>query len=254
MSRTSDLPVKATQTSIEIIEALIELDGAGVTDIASVVGRSKSSVHNHLETLTGLGFVVKTGHEYRVGLRFLRIGSQASTRYPLYRAGLGEVTQLVTASGFSAGLAVLEGDAVCCLHHHFDGHADTPYVAPGESLPAHCTAAGKAILAALDDSRREELLVDCEFEAFTPQSHTDRSELLTELQTVRSRGLAVEREEWKGDRRGIAAAVSGTDGDVCGAIYVVSDTDRMSGKRLQQDLPGLVISAANRIRNNLRTA
>ena len=73
MADSLDLPVAATQTSTDIIETLADLDGAGVTAIAETLERSKSSVHDHLQTLTALGFVVKRGYEYRVGPRFLRL-------------------------------------------------------------------------------------------------------------------------------------------------------------------------------------
>jgi DNA-binding IclR family transcriptional regulator len=247
-----DLPVTATQTSTRIIETLIELDGAGVTDIANALDRSKSSVHNHLETLTGLGFVVKDDYEYRVSLRFLQIGSYARSQYPIYTAGESEVDQLSTASGCSTGIAVLEGDSVVCLYHRPDLDTETPRVTAGDRLPLHCTAAGKAILAALSEARRDELLAGYTFDAGIEQSHSSRAELEAELQTIQTRGLAVDREEWYPDQRGIAAVVRGVDGEIQGAIYLLTDTERLSGKRFQQDLPGLVISSANKIRNTLR--
>lgn len=250
----SDLPVTATQTSTRIIETLIELDGAGVTDIANALDRSKSSVHNHLNTLTGLGFVVKDDYEYRVSLRFLQIGSYARSQYPIYMAGESEVAQLSAASGCSTGIAVLEGDSVVCLHHRLAPDTETPRVTAGDRLPLHCTAAGKVILATLSEARRDELFADYTFDAGIEQSHSTRSELEAELQTIQARGLAVDREEWYPDQRGIAAAVNGVDGEVQGAIYLLTDTESLSGKRFQQDLPGLVISSANQIRNTLRNS
>jgi len=252
MVDASDLPVTATGTSVQILETLMEHDGAGVTEIATALDRSKSSVHNHLETLVGLGFVVKDGYDYRVSLRFLSVGSYARSQYPLYTAGVSEVVQLSTASGCSAGLAVLEGDSVVCLHHRLGPDVDAPRVEAGDRLPLACTAAGKAILAALGEARRDELLAAYSFEGGTAQSHSSRSELDAELGTVQTRGLAVDREEWYPDQRGIATAVTGVDGELRGAIYLLTATEGLSGKRFQQDLPGLVISSANRIRNTLR--
>ena len=254
MADSLDLPVAATQTSTDIIETLADLDGAGVTAIAETLERSKSSVHDHLQTLTALGFVVKRGYEYRVGPRFLRLGSAAQRQYPIYTAGVGEVTQLVTASGCAAGLAIIEGDSVLSVHHRLGPDTETPTVAVGDTLPLHCTAAGKAILAALPDDRQAELLAAHDFDAGTDEAHADRTALETELRTVQARGIAVDREEWRPDQRGMAATVTDVDGGVCGAVYLRTDTERMSGKRFQQDLPGLVISSANGIRNSLRDA
>ncbi len=252
MNDGSDLPVTATQTSTQILETLIKLEGAGLTTVAETLGRSKSSVHNHLETLTGLGFVVKDDYEYRVSLRFLQIGSYARSQYPMYRAGVGEVVQLSTAAGCSAGLAVLENGELICLHHRLGPDTETPVVSAGDRLPLHCTAPGKAILAAVSESKREELLAGYTFDAGTDQSQSSRAELDAELRTVTSRGIAVDREEWHPERRGMAAAVADPAGDIQGAIYLLTDPATLSGKRFQQDLPGLVISAVTQIQNSLR--
>ena len=254
MEANSELPVTATQTSMRILETLVDLDGGGVTAVAEALDRSKSSVHDHLQTLVGLGVVIKDGHEYRVGLRFLRLGAYARSQYSIYTAGVGEVQQLSTAAGCAAGIAVLDGDSVVCLHHRLGPDVGTPWVEAGDRLPLHCTAPGKAILAALPEPRREALLADHTFEDGTDQSHADRPDLDAELRTVTARGLAVDREEWEPDRRGLAAAIEGPEGDVEGAIYLLTDSENHSGKRFQQDFPGLVISSATRIRNALRGA
>ncbi len=252
MKDRSELPVTATQTSTQILETLIELDGAGLTTVAETLGRSKSSVHNHLETLTGLGFVVKDDYEYRVSLRFLQIGSYARSQYPIYTAGVGEVVQLSTAAGCSAGLAVLEDGNLICLHHRLGPDAETPVLSAGDRLQLHCMAPGKAILAAVSESRRDELLAEDTFENGTDQSPSSRAELDAELRTVTSRGIAVDREEWHPERRSIAAAVEDPAGGVQGAIYLMTDPATLTGKRFQQDLPGLVISAVTQIQNTLR--
>ena len=254
MDTDSTLPVTATQTSMRILETLVDLDGGGVTAVAEALDRSKSSVHDHLQTLVGLDLVVKDGHRYRVGLRLLRLGADARSQYPIYTAGVGEVQQLSTAAGCAAGIAALEGDSVVCLHHRLGPDAGTPRVEAGDRLPLGCTAPGKAILAALPESRREALLADYRFAAGTDQSNAGRADLDAELRTVTARGIAVDREEWEPDRRGLAAAVEGPDGDVAGAIYLLTGSGNHSGKRFQQDFPGLVISSATRIRNALRDA
>lgn len=254
MEANSELPVTATQTSMQILETLVDLNGGGVTAVAEALDRSKSSVHDHLQTLVGLGVVAKDGHEYRVGLRCLRLGTYARSQYPIYAAGVDEVQQLSTASGCAAGIAVLDGDNVVCLHHRLGPDTGTPWIEAGEWLPLGCTAPGKAILAALPEARREALLADYTYAAGTDQSHADRADLDDELRTVTARGLAVDREEWEPDKRGLAAAVKGPDGELAGAIYLLTGSESHSGKRFQQDFPGLVISSATRIRNALRDA
>lgn len=65
----------------------------------------------------------------------------------------------------------------------------------GLRLPAHCTASGKALLAALPAERVGELYADGVFDALTPRSIGSRDELAAELDQVRSRGFAVDDEQ-----------------------------------------------------------
>jgi IclR family transcriptional regulator, acetate operon repressor len=51
MSKEAKQPVKSTETTFEIIEALMDLDGAGVTELANYLDLPKSNVHNYLSTL-----------------------------------------------------------------------------------------------------------------------------------------------------------------------------------------------------------
>lgn len=245
-------PVKATTTSTRILEALLDLDGANLTEVVNDVGLSKSSVHNHLETLDRLGFVVKDNQQYKVSLRFLKIGAHARATFPLFQAGRAEVDRLASASGLTTGIAVLERGECICIHYTVGQKVKTYPVSEGDVLPLHCTAPGKAILSELPNREVNTLLDDTEIEAFTDRTITDRSKLLDELETVRSRGLAADRGEWKAGLRAIAAGISDSDDQPLGAIFTLSPEDSMSGKRFQQDIPGLVISSANHVNQNLR--
>jgi DNA-binding IclR family transcriptional regulator len=62
------------------------------------------------------------------------------------------------------------------------------------SLPAHCTAIGKALLAGLTDEQVESLLPK-RLPAQTANTITDRDELLANLALVRASGVAYDREE-----------------------------------------------------------
>jgi DNA-binding IclR family transcriptional regulator len=59
---------------IKIIQALKDLDGARISELADHLGQPKSSVHNYLSTLWEEKYVVKERQAYYVGLRFLDFG------------------------------------------------------------------------------------------------------------------------------------------------------------------------------------
>ena len=251
MNDTTETPVKATRTSIRLLERLLELGEAPLTEIANEVDLSKSSVHNHLGTLEQLGFVVKRDMTYRVSLRCCEIGATARRSVPFYATGQREVERLSKASGLAGGLAVFERNTAICLHSTTGQHQETPPVEDGDRLPLHASAPGKAILGALDDSALDDALTDVEFESLTEETLTDEGELRAQLDRVRTRGVATDREEWRPDLRGLAAGFSAADESVVGSIFVLSATEEMSGKQFQQDVPGLLVSAANHLRQEL---
>jgi DNA-binding IclR family transcriptional regulator len=61
----------------------------------------------------------------------------------------------------------------------------------GRRLPAHAGALGKALLAERADAE----LPQGPYEALTPNSHTTRESLLTDLAETRSRGYSIDHEE-----------------------------------------------------------
>lgn len=252
MRENGDPPVKATTTSARVLYALMELGEANLTTVKNEVGLSKSSVHNHLETLRHLGFVVKEHRKYRSSLRFFEIGSSVRSGFSLYRVGRREVDRLAQTSGLAAGLTVIERDAGICLYESTGQKVEIPPVAEGETVPLHCTAPGKAMLANLPDDELESVLDAQDMEPFTEHTITDLPRLREELETAQTRRLTSDREEWRTDLRGLAAGITDPEGPTFGAIYVLSPPESMSGKRFQQDIPGLIISSANKIRKDLR--
>jgi DNA-binding IclR family transcriptional regulator len=245
-----DLPVKATSTSATVIDALLELDGATVTELTNHLQLSKSSVHNHLRTLAGLGYVVREGWTYHVSLQFLEVGAAVRRRFRIHQAGVEEARAL-TSAGFDASLVVLQDGTAVCIATAAGG-SDPPVVEVGDRLPLHCTAGGKAMLAALDRDAADAVLDEGPLPGHTENTITDRAELFDHLDEVETRGLALEREEWREGVRGIGSAVTDSDSTLLGALYVTGSADQLSGKTLQQDASGLVLSSANRIRRRVR--
>lgn len=87
----------------------------------------------------------------------------------------------------------------------------------GAVLPLHCTACGKALLAALPPEDVEHTL-PAKLQAFTPSTITDRAVLLAQLAEVRSSRLAFDYDEHTPGVSGVGAAIR----DAWGEIAVVT--------------------------------
>ncbi|WP_435159194.1 IclR family transcriptional regulator [Haladaptatus sp. DFWS20] len=240
----TEYPVGATATTFEVIDALATLERAGVTQLANRLGHSKGSIHNHLATLERLGYVVREDGRYRLGLRFLELGTGVRAPDSLYCVARPEIDRLANASGETASLVVEENGEAVFVYRAGDD-ADS-MLRDGSRVPLYACAAGKAILAHRECELVKSLLSG-DVPMPTERTIATRTSLIQELQTVRDQGLAFDRGELASDRRAVAAAILTDDGRAVGAVTISGTAPSMSGKRLEEDMPGLVLSTTNNI-------
>ena len=248
----SDGPaVEATAMSFEIIEAVSELDGAGVSELARYLDRSKSGVYKHLQTLTEADYLVKTGTTYHVGLSLLTLGAGARERFPV-EAGKTAVDSLAASIDNTVSLVLYErGTAVSVYQQRPPGVERTDRTV-GDPYPLHATAAGKAILAYLPADERRAALDDGGRAALTESTLTDDEALADELDAVRERRTAFERGEHRRAIRGVAAPILAA-GDPSGAIAVSGTDAELDSQRLEQEIPGIVVSASRSVENAVQS-
>lgn len=250
MSRDDRYPVQAAHTSIRVLEAIETLDGAGVSELARHLDLSKSAVHKHLTTLAELGYLTREGDTYRFGLGFVRFGLQARNRLPLYGVTTPVVENLAEVTGYVASVVVPHDGWGICLVQASVGDDVSFAVTEGDRVPLHASAAGKTILAYLPDSAAEDL-VDGGLSAVTEKTITDGDTLRRELQSVRDRRVAFAREELVVGWQSVASPVTDPQNRALGAVGVSGPVDSMTGKTLEEDVTGLVVSAAKSIENEL---
>ncbi|HMM35717.1 MAG TPA: IclR family transcriptional regulator C-terminal domain-containing protein, partial [Thermoanaerobaculia bacterium] len=66
----------------------------------------------------------------------------------------------------------------------------------GSTVPPHCSASGKLLLASLPAAEREALVAEMPLTRFTQRTITDRSLLARELDRIADAGYAVDDEEY----------------------------------------------------------
>lgn len=251
MDPNTDPPIAATGTCFAVVESLYELGGAGVTELTASLDLPKSTVHDHLRSLHAIGYVVQREGEYRLGMRFLALGERERRNVPLYRIARPEIDQLAEQTGEHANLMIEEhGDGVYLYIREGEQAARLDTHAGFRTL-LHTTALGKAILSELPRERVESIVETTGLAALTKNTITDEETLYEELDDVRERGYAVDREERALGVRCVAApVVDGTTGTV-GALSVSGLVSSVQGERLEQEVPALVTLAANKVEVSL---
>ncbi|WP_224450328.1 IclR family transcriptional regulator [Haloprofundus salilacus] len=247
MTTNEAYPVSSVRTTFRIVEALAERGPSGVTELAREVELSKSSVHKHLTTLESLNYVVKEESTYRLGLRFLGVGNRVRERSELYHAAKPAIDNLAKTAGAVTNLMVVEhGFGVYAYRagETFDSDDRLPVV--GGQVHLHATAGGKAILSQLSDEEIERIIDLHGLPSSTEKTITEKRALQRELRSIQDRGLAFERGEHMPSVQCVAAPVT-APGHPVGAITVSGSIEQMSGKKLEEDLAGLVVSTSNAI-------
>lgn len=249
VSTMSEYPVGAVRTSARIVGALASRSDAGVTELATELSLSKGSVHNHLTTLERLGVVVAEDGRYRLGLRLLDVGMQVRDGMELYQTARSSLAELASSTNESVALVVAEhGEAVyvdVC-----DAARNDHRIRLGTRLPLHTTAAGKGILAQRSPDEVEAYVETDGLPRRTNLTITDAASLREELRSITDRRLAYDRGEAYTGMRAVAVPIRAPEYPSA-AISVLGPGERFSGKRLEEDLPGLVISTAKQIELSL---
>lgn len=243
--------VKSLRTTHSIIVALDELGSARVTELAAHVDRPQSVVHNHLSTLKELEYVVQSDNEYRIGLRFLEYGERARRRMELYETARPEVEKLADESGELITLMVEEHGRGIYLYVR-QGSKNIRYPATsGARTNLHCSAVGKSILAYLSEEVVDDIVDRHGLPAQSANTITDREALKAELASIRERGLAFDRQEFRDGLQAVGAPILQGERDIVGSLSIAGPAHRMKGDRLTEEMPELLRRAVNVIELNL---
>ncbi|SFC22746.1 transcriptional regulator, IclR family [Nocardioides terrae] len=178
--------------------------------IARALDLPRSSAYHLITAMVEEGFVVHVADErtYGLGVAAHEIGSGYARQEPLQRIARRPLAELVDRTGQTAHLAVIHGrDVLYVVEERAPGRP--PLVTDvGVRLPAHLTASGRAILAALPASQVRALYPDrSAFVDRTGVGPTSLSALRAVLTETRRHGHAVEDGEVTPGFASVAAAV-----------------------------------------------
>ena len=223
---------KRVQSVIRTVEILRALGNAGedltLSDLAERTGLPRSTVHRIVQTLQSAHFVEKGA-----GAGGLRLGPElgrlaANSRQPLTPTMRPFLERLAKEISEGTSLTVLEGLKVRFLDQAIVGHGLRAVTLVGTTFPAHCTANGKVLLAALPRAVLRAKLPQ-RLESRTYHTITDPERLMEELDRVATEGVAFDREEHGIGISAIAALVV-DDANNHAAISAAMPTARFEGR------------------------
>lgn len=244
--------VPAATRALRVLRFLAsQPDPVPLDRIVRACGLPRSTAYHLLTAMIEEGFVVHLAEEHRYGLGVaaFEVGSSYSRQEPLQRISRRTLTDLVDRTRQSAHLAVLHGrDVLYVVEERAPGRP--PLVTDvGVRLPAHLTASGRAILAALPAAQVRALYPD-------PSAFVDRhgtgprtlSSLRSVLSETRRRGYATEEGEVTPGLASVAAAVLDHNAHPVAGVAVTYGEDETRGvARLADDVRRAAAALTSRL-------
>ncbi|WP_404802968.1 IclR family transcriptional regulator [Microbacterium commune] len=238
MSVITDIPdaelhrpqVPAADQTLRILRHLARRPAPiAATALARELGIPRSTVYHLLATLEEHGFVVHLAQERRWGLgtSAFELAGGYARQEPLARLGRPILAGLADRVGESAHLAVMSGRDVLYIVEERAARRPALVTDVGVRLPAHLTATGRAMLAALPRAQVRALYPDTA--AFTDRTGSGPArpaELREVLRQVRQAGVATEDGEVTAGFRSVAAAVHDHAGWPIAAVAVTWEDAR----------------------------
>jgi DNA-binding IclR family transcriptional regulator len=242
--------VPAVRRTLDILELFLDRATLSAPEIGERLGLPRTTVHELVTTLVDRSYLVAVPDRptrYRLGSRLFQLGGLFAEGLDLTREARAVAEQVAAECDETVHVAVLDGTEVVYVAKADSTHPVRMVSAVGRRLPAHCTAVGKALLAALPPAA-----LDARYAGrgplarLTPQSITSRARLRDHLAEVRARGLAYDDCESNDHVRCVAAPVRDHRGEVVAALSISVPTLRWDEER-RRAWGALVLRSADRL-------
>lgn len=237
-------------TNLRLLLVLEEVARAGVpvtpTDVNARLGLPKPTIHRLFATLEEEGFLQRDidGRTYSAGrrLRVMSGGILASLR--IRTARLAILTNLSRKVGETCNIALPDRDAMVYLERVETEWPLRIQLPIGTRVPFYCTASGKMYLASLPDNHLRRYAGAIEFHAYTGNSITSAKALLAEVETIRSQGFSLDREEFMDGMVAIAVPIAGPSGGLLSTLSFHAPAQRISIDKALGHLPDMKAASA----------
>jgi DNA-binding IclR family transcriptional regulator len=225
--------------ALQVLEYLAEVSEAGVSEVSRAIELAPSTTHRLLAALASKEFLQQNAKtkKYQLGIKIFQLGSSVANRFGIRQAALVNMEKLAAESGETVNLGVLNRTEVIYLEKILNDDPIRIELQVGHSVPAHCTAMGKAILAFQPQEKLEEIISLIRFEKRTRTTIGDGDALRLELDVIKSQGYAIDDGELIEGIKCIAAPVVLPSKGAVAAISIAGPSFRLNSKRIEELVP-----------------
>lgn len=227
--KESNKLIESVDKALCLLECFTDADNElSLKDLSEKTGLNKSRILRLTGTLSSHGFLVRRkGSLYSLGPQILMLGKIYERSNTLMSLARPIMKDLVSLTGESVKLFVVEGKKRICLARELGPSRLHYAIREGEELPLVAGAGGKVLMAYSAPELREEVLSQG-LERVTPATIVKRDQLMDELNAVRLQGYAISVGELVYEVGGVAAPVFDNDQKVIASLAVAGPIQRFN--------------------------
>ncbi|WP_202079294.1 IclR family transcriptional regulator [Caldalkalibacillus salinus] len=242
--------VQSIDRAVAILKILSDAPtGLSVTDIAKKLGLAKSTTHRLLNALLHHNIVKQDTHtqHYSLGLYLFTLASSVFEELSIREVARPHLERLCHKTNEVVHLCIQDHLDVLYIDKIESNSTIRIYSKIGRRTMFHCTSAGKALLAGMEDQALKQLVLNYKLQPFTDDTITDPLKLIKEIKEVRSQGYALDNMEHVEGVRCIGAPIYNHEGQVVASFSLSGPSERMDTDRIANELVPIVIETSQNI-------
>jgi DNA-binding IclR family transcriptional regulator len=233
-------------------EVVSHRDGIGLAQLSKAVGLHSSTVFHLVRTLAALGYVRQDEDTkaYRAGRLIFELAGAAFDEQELASVAAPLLDELAMRTGETGHLAIRSGNETIVIAKADGTGAFRMADRPGIARPAHATALGKILLAAMPPENFALFLRMSELPRLTSRTIVDPDRLADEIAKVRQAWIAYDEGEFHPEIRCVAVPVRNFTRRIAAAIGISTPIWRLALHEFQEK-SAVLQDVANRLSASL---
>lgn len=255
MRETKDYHVPNLDRALRVLEVLAQ-NAAGLNrnELAAKTGCSPTMIYRICMTLTHGGFLIRNEETglYRLSRKLMDLGCAGSDEYSLAALAWPEMVVLRDETGVTNMVGCLYDDEEGVVLEVAESRERLRFVVEKgfRTRDFHTGAGWKSILAFLPPVRLQAIVKRMTFQRMTEHTITTPQAFLQELEEVRQKGYAFDRQEATVGIHCIAAPIFNRKGEAVGTLNISGFTDQLPKETFEKN--GLLVKrTASRISRKL---
>lgn len=233
----SALPAPSDRQGIQVISRAAAMlralekspQGMSLGELSKQVNLPRSTVQRIVDALDNEGLVLaaSTAAGVRLGPALLTLA--AATQFEIAEAARDSLEAIASECGETVDLSIVDQNKIVFIDQVSGTHRLTAHSSIGGAFPLYSSANGKAALAAMSEEELSKIKRFLKFKSLTKNTITDFVQLDIELELIRNRTVAYDREENSVGISAVAAAIRSPFGELA-AISIPVPTQRFDSK------------------------